>query len=187
MPALVEALDTDKELPVDPGDEVVARFSVRNTGDDVNNFTFRVLGEPGLWPTTGIRVVGAANGGQKIAGGLPEMGLLPDDRGEGAGTFRPPEEPDTLPGLVPYGLLVCSYAARDDKREEDVEAVEEGLLNVGKFHKSAAQLLPRASRGRFVGKHRLAVDNYGNSAAVATFAAEDAENFLDVRFSPRVL
>jgi len=187
MPALVEALDTDKELPVDPGDEVVARFSVRNTGDDVNNFTFRVLGEPGLWPTTGIRVVGAANGGQKIAGGLPEMDLLPNDRGEVEVTFRPPEEPDTLPGLLPYGLLVCSYAARNDKREEDVEAVEEGLLNVGRFQKRAAQLLPRTSRGRFAGKHRLAVDNRGNSTATATFSAEDAENLLDVRFSPKLL
>ena len=61
------------------------------------------------------------------------------------------------------------------------------MLNVATFHRSAAQLLPRTSRGRFSGKHRLAVDNYGNSPATAMFAAEDAENFLDVRFSPRTL
>ncbi|MFL5929021.1 MAG: hypothetical protein ACJ77E_18990 [Gaiellaceae bacterium] len=186
MPAVVESVDPGKELLVEPGKEAVARFRVRNTGDDVNNFTFRILGEPGGWPT-GIRVVGDPRGERKAKDGPPELDLLPNGNGEVEVTFRPPASSETAAGLVPYGLLVCSYAARDDKREEDVEAVEEGLLNVGKFHKSAAQLLPRTSRGRFVGKHRLAVDNYGNSAAIATFAAEDAENFLDVRFSPRVL
>ena len=61
------------------------------------------------------------------------------------------------------------------------------MLNVAKFHKFAAQLLPRTSRGRFSGKHRLAVDNYGNSPVIATFRAEDAENSLDVPFSPKTL
>jgi hypothetical protein len=185
MPALVEALDPEQELPVEPGEEAVARFSVRNTGDDVNNFTFRVLGEPGSWPT-GIRVVGAPNGKQS-EDSLPELDLLPNGKGEVEVTFRPPRTAATAPGLVPYGLLVCSYAARDNKREEDIEAVQEGLLNVGRFQRRAAQLLPRTSRGRFSGKHRLAVDNYGNSAATATFSAEDAENSLDVRFSPERL
>lgn len=46
MPAVVEAFDPEKELPVDPGKEAVARFGVRNTGDDVSNVTFRILGEP---------------------------------------------------------------------------------------------------------------------------------------------
>jgi hypothetical protein len=183
MPALVDALEPELELPVEPGEEAVARFSVRNTGDDVNNFTFRILGEPGRWPTD-IRVVGEP-AGERSADGLPEMDLLPNGKGEVEVTFRPPLTSETAPGLVPYGLLVCSYAARDHKREEDVEAVQQGLLNVGSFHRRAAQLLPRTSRGRFSGKHRLAVDNYGNTAVTAAFAAEDAENALNVRFSPK--
>jgi hypothetical protein len=186
MPAVVEALDTQKELPVEPGKEAVARFSVCNTGDDVNNFTLRILGEPSRWPT-GIRVVGDPTGERKSTELPPELDLLPNGKGEVEVTFRPPQTAETGAGLVPYGLLVCSYAARDDKREEDVEAVQDGLLNVGRFQKRDAQLSPRTSRGRFSGKHRLAVDNYGNSAATATFAAQDAENFLEARFSPKAL
>jgi hypothetical protein len=185
MPALVEALDPQQELPVEPGEEAFARFSVRNTGNDVNNFTFRILGEPGRWPT-GIRVVGERDGEQS-ADGPTELDLLPNGKGEVEVTFRPPRTSETAPGLVPYGLLVCSYAARDHKRAEDIEAVQQGLLNVGSFHRRAAQLLPRTSRGRFSGKHRLAVDNYGNGAVTAAFAAEDAENALNVRFSPKRL
>lgn len=186
MPALVAPVDPGKELPVEPGKEAVARFTVRNTGDDVNNFTFRILGEPSRWPT-GIRVVGDPRGEKQTEDGPPVLDLLPNGNGEVEVTFRPPAASDTAAGLVPYGLLVCSYAARDDKREEDVEAVEAGLLNVAKFHRFVAQLLPRTSRGRFSGKHRLAVDNYGNSPAIATFLAEDAENLLEVRFSPKTL
>ena len=196
MPAVVESVDpgkelpvgpgkeaVTKELPVEPGKEAVARFRVCNTGDDVNNFTFRILGEPSRWPT-GIRVVGDPRGERKIEDGPPELDLLPNGNGEVEVTFRPPAASDTAPGLVPYGLLVCSYFEQDDKRDEEVEAVEAGLLNVARFHESAAQLLPRTSRGRFSGKHRLAVDNRGNSPMIATFRAEDAENFLDIRFSP---
>ena len=199
MPAVVESVDPGKvlpvgpgkeavakELPVEPGKEAVARFRVSNTGDDVNNFTFRILGEPSRWPT-GIRVVGDPKGERKTEDGPPELDLLPNENGEVEVTFRPPAASDTAPGLVPYGLLVCSYFEMDDKRDEAVEAVEAGLLNVARFHESAAQLLPRTSRGRFSGKHRLAVDNRGNSPMIATFRAEDAENFLDIPFSPRTL
>jgi cytoskeletal protein RodZ len=186
MPALVEPVDPGKELPVEPGKEAVARFSVRNTGDDVNNFTFRILGEPSRWHT-GIRVVGDPRGERQTEDGPPVLDLLPNENGEVEVTFRPPTASDTAAGLVPYGLLVCSYATRDDKPEEEVEAVEAGLLNVARFHRFVAQLLPRTSRGRFSGKHRLAVDNYGNSPATASFLAEDAENLLEVRFSPKTL
>jgi hypothetical protein len=191
MPAVVEALDSVKELPVEPGREAVARFRVRNTGNDVNNFTFRILGEPGRWGDSGIRVVGDSAGEHKITGkpadALPELDLLPNAKGDVEVTFRPPPSSDTPPGLVPYELLVCSHIAGNDEREEQVEAVQDGLLDVATFRNRDAQLLPRTSRGRFRGRHRLAVDNKGNSAATATFEAEDAENFLDVRFRPRKL
>jgi hypothetical protein len=186
MPAVVEALDPVEELPVEPGREAVARFSVRNTGDDVNNFTFRVLGEPSLW-RTGIRVVGDPGGEKQPSDAPPELDLFPNEKREVEVTFRPPQSSGTAPGLVPYELLVCSYAARNDQREEDIEAVEEGLLNVASFAEREAQLIPRTSRGRHHGRHRLAVDNLGNSPAIATFAAEDSENFLQVRFRPRTL
>jgi hypothetical protein len=189
MPAVVEPVDPGKELPVEPGKEAVARFRVRNTGDDVNNFTFRVLGEPGgVGWQTGIRAVGDTGGERKAKDRpLPELDLLPSENGEVEVIFRPPAASSTAAGLIPYGLLVCSHEATDGQPEEKVEAVREGLLNVGKFHKCKAQLLPRTSRGRFSGKHRLAVDNFGNSQAIATFRHEDAENFLDITFSPRTL
>jgi hypothetical protein len=190
MPAVVEPLVPETELPVDPGKEAVARFSVRNTGDDVDNFTFRVIGEPARWTKTGIRVVGGADGERLAGEAAPELDLLPDARGEVEVFFRPPDEDHTVPapGLVPYGLLVSAYELDErQQRVQTVAALEEGLLNVGRFHKRSAALLPRTSRGRRSGTHRLAVDNYGNTTATATLAAEDAENLLEVTFSPRVL
>ena len=94
MPAVVEAADPRKELPVEPDKEVVARFRVRNTGDDVNNFTFRILGEPSRWPT-GIRVVGDPRGERKPQEGPPELDLLPNGNGEVEVTFRPPAKSNT--------------------------------------------------------------------------------------------
>jgi hypothetical protein len=186
MPAVVEPLDPARELPVDPGKEAVARFSVRNTGADVNNFMFHVLGEPNWWPT-GVRVVGDAGGEKKTKDGPPKLDLGPNEKGEVEVIFRPPETSPPPAGLVPYGFLVCSHELKNGEPEEKVEVVQEGLLNVGRFHKRNAQLIPRTSRGRLVGRHRLAVDNFGNWPSTATFAAEDAENQLHVRFRPRKL
>jgi hypothetical protein len=188
MTAVVEPLTPDTELPVDLGNEAVARFSVRNTGYDVNNFTFRVIGEPGRWEKTAIRVVGDPDGERVSADGPPELDLLPNDKGEVEVIFRPDENDSTIaPGLVPYGLLVCSWAEDENRLRERVEAVEEGLLKVGRFNKHNAALLPRTSRGRWSGRHRLAIDNYGNTPATVTVTSEDAENLLDVRFTPKVL
>ena len=186
MPAVVEVLDNVKELPVEPGHEAVARFSVRNTGYDVNNFTFRILGEPGLWLDSGIRVVG--NGGEHKPTDEPaKLDLLPNQKGEVQVTFRPPPSAATPPGLVPYELLVCSNIASNGGTAEQIEVVQSGLLDVATFRNRDAQLLPRTSRGRFHGRHRLAIDNRGNSVATATFRAEDAENFLEMRFRPKTL
>ena len=83
--------------------------------------------------------------------------------------------------------MVCSWAEDENRLRERVEAVEEGLLKVGRFNKHNAALLPRTSRGRWSGRHRLAIDNYGNTPATVTVTSEDAENLLDVRFTPKVL
>ena len=102
MTAVVEPLTPDAELPVDLGNEAVARFSVRNTGYDVNNFTFRVIGEPGRWEKTAIRVVGDPDGERVSADGHPELDLLPNDKGEVEVIFRPDENDSSIaPGLVP--------------------------------------------------------------------------------------
>lgn len=162
-PALSER-DTPlpKKLTVDPGGEATTSIRVRNRSSVVDQFTFAVLGEPESW--TEVKP--------------PSLSLFPNGEGFVELRFQPPREPKTAPGLVPYGLLVGSV------NDANATVVEEGALILSAFRQAEAQLTPRTSRGRFSGKHRLAVDNLGNSPATAMFTSEDGENALRIRCLP---
>ena len=154
-----------EKLPVDPGGEETTSVRVRNRGGVVDEFTFDVLGEPESW--TEVEP--------------PSLSLLPNGEGVVELRFKPPRVPKTAPGLVPYGLLVGSV------NDAKATVVKEGALILSAFHQAAAQLTPRTSRGRFSGKHRLAVDNVGNSPATVGFTSEDGENALRIRCLPEPL
>ena len=162
-PALSER-DTPlpEKLAVDPGGEATTSVRVRNRSSVVDQFTFAVLGEPEGW--TEVKP--------------PSLSLFPNGEGFVELRFQPPREPKTAPGLVPYGLLVGSV------NDAGATLVEEGALILSAFRQAEAQLTPRTSRGRFSGKHRLAVDNLGNSPATAVFTSEDGENALRISCPP---
>jgi hypothetical protein len=149
-------------LAVEPGGEVTTSVRVRNRSGVIDEFTFAVLGEPEGW--TDVEP--------------PSLSLFPNGEGLVELRFQPPRAPRTAPGLVPYGLLVGS--ANDD----DASVVEEGALVLSAFRQPAVELSPRTSRGRFSGKHRLAVDNFGNAATTVTFTTEDSENALRINCGP---
>lgn len=149
-------------LAVEPGGEVTTSVRVRNRSGVVDEFTFAVLGDPESW--TEVEP--------------PSLSLFPNGEGFVELRFQPPRAPKTAPGLVPYGLLVSSV------NDADATVVEEGALILSSFRQAAAQLTPRTSRGRFSGKHRLAVDNFGNAPATVMFTTEDGENALRISCLP---
>jgi hypothetical protein len=149
-------------LVAQPGGEVSVFVQVRNTGEIVDQYTFEVLGDAAKWA--------------ELEPG--ELSLFPDAEGEIKLTFRPPREAETAAGPIPFGLKVVS------KENPEDSTVEEGVLEVGLFLDSGAELLPRTSRGRLAGKHELAFDNRGNSRVSASLSATDPDNKLRFRFAP---
>jgi hypothetical protein len=152
-------------LLVQPGGEVSVFIQVRNTGEIVDQYVFEVLGEAAQWASIEPA----------------ELSLFPDAEGEIKLTFRPPRDAATAAGSIPFGLKVVS------KEHPDDSTVAEGVLEVGLFTDSGAELLPRTSRGRLAGKHELAFDNRGNARINAALTAADPDNKLRFRFSPPAL
>jgi hypothetical protein len=149
-------------LAVEPGGEATTSVRIRNRSGVVDEFSFAVLGEPQDWTEVEPR----------------SLSLFPNGEGLVELRFQPPREPKTAPGLVPYGLRV------DSGNDADAKVVEEGELILSAFRQPAVQLTPRTSRGRFSGRHRLAVDNFGNAPATVTFTTEDGENALRIGCFP---
>src|SRR5580765_3358517 len=149
-------------LVAQPGGEVSVFVQVRNTGDIVDQYHFEVLGEAAEWA--------ALEPG--------ELSLFPDAEGEIKLTFRPPRDATTAAGAIPFGLKVIS------KENPEDSSVAEGVLEIGEFMDSGAELLPRTSRGRLAGKHELAFDNRGNTRLNARLSATDPDHKLRFRFAP---
>src|SRR3954468_342267 len=152
-------------LLVQPGGEVSVFIQVRNTGEIVDQYVFEVLGEAAQWASIEPA----------------ELSLFPDAEGEIKLTFKPPRDAATAAGSIPFGLKVVS------KEHPEDSTVAEGVLEVGLFTDSGAELLPRTSRGRLAGKHELAFDNRGNARVNASLSAADPDNKLRFRFSPPAL
>lgn len=155
------ALASDS-LAVFPGSEVSCELRIRNRGTVVDEFTFEVLGDAAPWTV----VEPAA---------LP---LLPGDEGLVQVRFQPPRTPDIAAGRIPFGVKVLS------REEPDNSVVEEGVVEVGAFTDTFAELIPRTSRGRYFATHGLAFDNRGNAAVNATLAAIDPDDQLAFALEP---
>jgi hypothetical protein len=129
------------DVRVAPGGEVVCPIQVRNTGSVVDQFTVTVLGPAANWAVLEP----------------PVLNLFPGDTGQVLVRFQPPRSPQILAGNVPFGVRLAS--------QEDPEHswVEEGTVEVEPFVDLHTELLPITSRGRRKGKHRLEVENLGNT------------------------
>jgi hypothetical protein len=154
-------------LSVAPGESVQLEVTVRNQGHVVDEFTIEGLGVPAEWASV-----------------EPEsVRLLPDTAEQMTVTFTPPRDSAIKPGTVPFGLRIVS------QEDPTGAVVEEGVLDIGKFSDTSAELLPRTSRarGRGRGKHELAVDNRGNGALDVQVTPTDPTEKLEIELeSPRL-
>jgi hypothetical protein len=153
------------EATVTPGNEATVDLPIRNRGQVVDELSLEVLGDAAGWATiepASIRLFPGADAVAHV-------------------TFRPPRTPEIHAGSIPFGVLVSS------KESPDATVVEEGVLTVGAFTETAAELLPTASHGRSRGIHRVAVDNRGNVPLKAELVASDPTGGLNFRLRPQTL
>ncbi len=148
-------------LAVEPGGELVVPIRIRNPSSVVDEYSVRVAGEPEEWAEVEP----------------PRIALFPDAEDVVNVRLRPPRTSSTVPGVVPFAVIVSSA-------EDPEGTAEEGVLTVGSFHNTAAELAPRTSRGRRRGKHQLAFDNFGNTPVSAPVSGADKDNALEFRFAP---
>lgn len=112
-----------------------------------------------------------------------EVGLLPGEETTVRVRYATPRDSTVLAGSYPVALRVTS------REDPDRRQVEEGVVDVPAFTDVSAELVPRTStaRGRGRGKHQVAVDNRGNTAAVVTLDLLDPDEQLHGTVEPSVL
>jgi Tol biopolymer transport system component len=163
MPAAI-FLETS-HLEVDPGRDVVATVTVRNTGQIVDQFQFDLVGVPAAWATVTP----------------PSISLFPGTGGTVQVRFAPPRAASVPPTTETFGIRVRSGA------DPTFSYVEEGDLTVRPFAELAARIVPRSSRASLLrrrARHRLVVENTGNAALVVEAAAADPDERLDLSVVP---
>ena len=151
-----------RSVVVAPGAQAGAEIRVRNNGTVVDQFSISVLGDAGAWSAAQPPVVSLFPGAEQVV------------RIE----FRPPRSPDVPAGPMAFGVRVLS------QEDPAGSVVEEGVLQIGAFSDTTAELAPRTSRGRTGATHDLAIDNRGNTQLNATITGLDPDRTVAFDIKP---
>ena len=166
MPATVDIVTPN--LVVNPGEAVSTQLRLTNTGRVVDEITVEILGDAGPFAS----VDPAA---------LP---LFPGAHGVVTVTFRPPRGTSPVAGIVPVGFRVRS------REDPAFSYVAEARLEIGAVLDVRARLSPRNSVAGRIGqgaRHRVELENAGNSVARVTIAAGDPDDRLSFRIATPVV
>jgi len=151
-----------KAVTVTPGGEAVSEVRVRNSGTVVDQFTLEVLGDASAWAIVEPAVVPLFPGAEAVA----------------RIKFKPPKSSSVPARAIPFAVRVKS---REDAR---ASLVEEGVVEVGPFNDTSAELIPRTARGSSRARAQLALDNRGNVRINARLTAADPDRKLNFTITP---
>lgn len=154
-----------KTVKVTPGGEAVCEVRVRNSGTIVDQFTLEVLGDAAAWAIVEPAVVPLFPGAEAVA----------------KVKFKPPKSSSVPAKAIPFAVRVKS---REDAR---ASLVEEGVVEVGPFNDTFAELIPRTAKGRNRARAQLALDNRGNIRVNARLTAADPDRKLNFAISPQAM
>src|SRR2546423_11670214 len=154
-----------KAVTVTPGGEAVSEVRIRNSGTIVDQFTVEVLGDASAWSIVDPAVIPLFPGAEAVA----------------RITFKPPKSSSVLARAVPFAVRVKS---REDAR---ASLVEEGVVEVGSFNDTFAELIPRTAKGSSRARAQLALDNRGNVRINARLTAADPDRKLNFTITPPAL
>src|SRR3989440_9152047 len=154
-----------KTVKVTPGGEAVSEVRVHNSGTIVDQFTLEVLGDSAAWAIVEPSVVPLFPGAEAVA----------------RIKFKPPKSSSVPARAIPFAVRV--------KSQEDARAalVEEGVVEVGPFNDTFAELVPRTAKGRSRARAQLALDNKGNVRINARLTAADPDRKLNFTITPPAL
>jgi hypothetical protein len=154
-----------KTVMVTPGGEAVSEVRIRNSGTVVDQFTLEVLGDASAWAIVEPAVVPLFPGAEAVA----------------RIRFKPPKSSSVPARALPFAVRVKS---REDAR---ASMVEEGVVQVGPFNDTTAELIPRTAKGRSRARAQLALDNRGNIRVNARLTAADPDRKLNFAITPQAL
>jgi hypothetical protein len=154
-----------KTVTVTPGGEATSEVRVRNSGTIVDQFTLEVLGDSAAWAIVEPAVIPLFPGAEAVA----------------RIRFKPPKSSSVPSRAIPFAVRVKS---REDAR---ASLVEEGVVEVGPFNDTFAELIPRTAKGRSRARAQLAVDNKGNVRVNARLTAADPDRKLNFTITPPAL
>jgi hypothetical protein len=151
-----------KAVTVTPGGEATCEVRVRNSGTIVDQFTLEVLGDASAWAIVEPAVIPLFPGAEAVA----------------RVRFKPPKSPSVQARPIPFAVRVRS---REDAR---ASLVEEGVVEVGPFNDTFAELIPRTAKGSSRARAQLALDNRGNVRINARLTAADPDRKLNFVITP---
>jgi hypothetical protein len=152
-------------ISVQPGQQSGCDLQVRNTGRVVDRIALDVLGDARGW----------------AAVEPPELSLMPGAAAAVRVVFRPPRAATPHAGEFPFAVRAYS------QEDPDGSAIVEGAVTLAPFTDIKAELVPKTSHARRRGRHRLIVENRGNTGADLGLSAADQDDALEFRFRPDLL
>ncbi|MFI7482630.1 hypothetical protein ACH9EU_09445 [Kocuria sp. M1R5S2] len=150
---------------LEPGGAASVSLTVSNDGDLVDEYRFRVVGSLARWASVEPESVSV------YPGSSTTVTLL----------FRVPRSWEVPAGEAPFGVQVLPAQHPHDT------VVVEGVVEVLPFWESSAELVPLTSEGRAGGRHRVAVDNRGNTTLEVQLEAKDPEERLQLVPGPATM
>jgi hypothetical protein len=126
-------------IEVAPGNAKSATFSVKNLGNQVEEFRLSVAGP--TWIVVDPVV----------------MGVYPGDEVTGTIQAAPPRKPSSVAGVTPFRLTATSSVHRPS-----VSSSAAGRVDVAPYYELAPELVPTSSNGRGLTHHHIELDNRGN-------------------------
>src|SRR5256714_3901621 len=154
-----------KAVTVTLGGGAVSEVRIRNSETIVDQFTVEVLGDASAWSIVEPAVIPLFPGAEAVA----------------RIKFKPPKSSSVLARAIPFAVRVKS---REDAR---ASLVEEGVVEVGAFNDTSAELIPRTAKGSSRARAQLALDNRGNVRINARLTAADPDRKLNFTITPPAL
>jgi hypothetical protein len=159
----VSAVLRPATITVDPGRSARCLIYLRNTGQIVDQFVLSVVGDMSGWARLRPDVVN----------------ILPNEESVVELLIAPPMSPEVPAGDHPFAIRIAS------KEDAAGSVVYEGLAIVTRFVRLNVEIVPHTTRGRWFGRHTVAVDNLGNFPLRVTPAPTDPDLLLKFHVRPR--
>ncbi len=161
----VSASFDESAVTVEPGDEATISVQVLNSGSTVEELRFEVVG-----PCTRWTAVEPAS-----------LSLYPGRSGTTTLRLHPPRDSGIAPGEMTLGLRVIPTSDANEP------VVPERDVTVLPFTEVTAELMPRTSQGAWRGRHKLAVDNRGNTPITTALTIQAGTDRARPVFEPAEL